>query len=60
MVRVFIDFGTLWDPPGLQKTIKTLGVLHEHKAPQKSKKCVLGEAFWLDFRAFLDNFFIFL
>ena len=51
-IGFFIDFGALRDPPGPQKTSKTIVVLYENKVSKKSKK----RAPELHFGSILDLF----
>ena len=59
-IGFFIDFGALRDPPGPQKTSKTIVGLHENKVLQKLKKVPAGShfgsilgPFWRTFSHFL-------
>ena len=59
-IGFFIDFGALRDPPGPQKTSKTIVGLHENKALRKLKKvpagshfCSILGPFWRIFSHFL-------
>ena len=44
-IGFFIDFGALRDPPGPEKTSKTIVALHENKVPQNPEKRAPGNHF---------------